>query len=439
MCRSLLVVVLISTWAPLGGCHRRPGLEETGCTAFVFAIDTSGHRAEEDLVAAVAAAVQRRLDPEGRYGIECTRIATDQIEVRVQHPPDEVRELGRVFEEGLVKLAAANVEREKLLATLKLKEGRDTALDRLVRGHPARKEKLAVLVEAYDTWRKGGSELAYWSTLEDLLETNISVNDVRFTLELTEPGSAERKEWLEEGRKQFPHLRKNIDEVVSRHRAWRAKGAYLEDPGEIRLLLRGMGVLEFRVLAEPSPANPTRYDRYREQLQQRGPMPMPGDEFGWFRIDNPIAFLNLKTPAELERLDVQQSPYVVEKLTDEHYVLAKLDPEHGLLQSENWQLCKATVSRDWAGRPSIDFELDTAGGSLFGELTRKNIDKCVCILVDDVAYSAPNIRTKITTRGQITGDFLLDKVRYLARVLEGRLPARLKFPPVSERVVDPQP
>ena len=439
MYRSLVLVILISTWMSLGGCQRRPELGATGYTAFVFAIDTTGREPGEDLVADVAEAVLKRLDPKGQYGIVVRPIAPDQIEVRVQHPPDEVRKLGQAFEQSLSKLTAANVTEEEVMAALQLKAGRAAALERLVRGHPTRAQKLAELAEAYDRSQRGGSELVYWRALQDALETSISANDVRFMLELTDPGSTERKEWLAKGREHFPHLRQEIDEVVTRHRAWRAKGTYMEDPRDIITLLRGTGILEFRILAEPDPYDPAAYDRYRQRLQQHGSAPLPGDEFVWFRIDDPVAFLNLDSPAELARLDVRQSAYVVTAVDDAYYVLAKLDPEHGLLKSEQWELRSVTIGRDWNGRPSIDFELDEAGGELFGALTRKNIGKHLCILIDDVAYSAAIIQSKITTRGQITGDFSMEKTQYLARTLEGQLPARLEFPPVGERVVRPKP
>ena len=73
---------------------------------------------------------------------------------------------------------------------------------------------------------------------------------------------------------------------------------------------------------------------------------------------------------------------------------------------------------------------------MFGSLTRNNIDKPLCILVDDVAYSAPNIKSEIRTHGEITGEFSLDKVNYLVQTMEGgTLPARLKETPLSERTI----
>jgi len=84
----------------------------------------------------------------------------------------------------------------------------------------------------------------------------------------------------------------------------------------------------------------------------------------------------------------------------------------------------------------VAFSLDPVGGELFGKLTGRNIGKPLCILVDDVAYSAPSIRSRITTDGIITGDFSIEKVNYLIQTLQaGSLPARLKDTPLSERTI----
>ncbi len=80
--RVLYSAVVVPLAAVLSGCHRRPGLEETGYTAFVFTIDTSSYRAEEDLAAAVAEAVLNRLGREGRYGIVSVPIGANRISPR---------------------------------------------------------------------------------------------------------------------------------------------------------------------------------------------------------------------------------------------------------------------------------------------------------------------------------------------------------------------
>ena len=68
-----------------------------------------------------------------------------------------------------------------------------------------------------------------------------------------------------------------------------------------------------------------------------------------------------------------------------------------------WKLVKASPGQDQSGRREIDFELDERGGKLFSTVTGKNIDRPLCIVLDGVAISAPNIQARIYTNGQITG------------------------------------
>lgn len=53
----------------------------------------------------------------------------------------------------------------------------------------------------------------------------------------------------------------------------------------------------------------------------------------------------------------------------------------------------------------ILFEFNNAAGALFGEATEKNINKPMAIVLDGMVCSAPVIRDRITTRGEITGNF----------------------------------
>ncbi|MGD8452287.1 MAG: hypothetical protein PVJ57_10755 [Phycisphaerae bacterium] len=443
MFRLLATTTLLTCVAFLSACNTRPSLEKTGYTAFVFAIDTSDLPADRDVSAEVAAAVLKRLDPDERFGVVCTPLSRDQIEVRVQHAPQDVQALGRAFEESLARLAAANVTPEELLAALVTVDGRDAALEQLVRGHPTRKAALAALATAYDAWKESGFEPPYQKVLDDVLATNLPVDRLRRALEFGEPRSSERKQWLADAHEHFPHLKQQLDNVVARYDAWydKGKGKYLENPAWVKRLLRGLGVLEFRVLPEPAPDNPTKYDLFRRRLHEHGPAPVPGDEFGWFRVDDPVSFFNLDGPAELTDFDPCEEPrFVADRVDDDYYILAYLTPDQGLLaKGQPWHLLQAKADYDAHGRPAVSFTLDSAGGSLFEKLTARNIDRPLCILVDDVAYSAATIRTKIRSSGQITGDFTLVKTTYLARLLNAQLAAPLKFPPVSEREVAPQP
>jgi len=59
-------------------------------------------------------------------------------------------------------------------------------------------------------------------------------------------------------------------------------------------------------------------------------------------------------------------------------------------------------------------------------------------MLDDEAMSHANIESRITQRGQITGNFTREKVVNLVRILEaGSLPARLKETPLQEKTIGP--
>lgn len=284
---------------------------------------------------------------------------------------------------------------------------------------------------------RDASEL-YEDAVDAVLATNLNRRRFQETIEL-DPSSGVRRNSLEYVRQQHPDLVDQIDTVLVRYAEFRGGKQYLDGPADLKRLLRGAGRLEFRILAVPSPENTTKYDRYRRQLKE-GREIVPGDSEGWFRVDNPIQFFNLQSPADLQTFDPNRQPYVVEKLGEDYYVLARVSPDDGLLQGvktqRRWKLNSARQDRDEHGRLCVQFSLDVVGGQLFETLTRNNMGKPLCILVDNVAYSAPNIQSVIRSHGQITGEFSQEKITYLIQTMEGgMLPARLKDTPLSERTV----
>jgi len=76
----------------------------------------------------------------------------------------------------------------------------------------------------------------------------------------------------------------------------------------------------------------------------------------------------------------------------------------------------------------ILFEFNNAAGALFGEATEKNINKPMAIVLDGMVCSAPVIRDRITTRGEITGNFEQPEATDLAIALN----SGSMFVPVKE-------
>jgi len=96
----------------------------------------------------------------------------------------------------------------------------------------------------------------------------------------------------------------------------------------------------------------------------------------------------------------------------------------------------ARVGFDQQQRPLVNFRFNPEGGRIFGDLTEANIGELLAIILDEDVYSAPSIRSRIATRGQITGRFSSQEAADLAVVLRA---GALSVPVVieEERTVGP--
>ena len=96
----------------------------------------------------------------------------------------------------------------------------------------------------------------------------------------------------------------------------------------------------------------------------------------------------------------------------------------------------ARVGQDENGMPSVNFEFGGEGANIFGRVTQENIGKQLAIVLDGKVQSAPVIRSKITDRGQITGNFSYEEAKDLVVILRaGALPAEITY--LEERTVGP--
>ena len=91
-------------------------------------------------------------------------------------------------------------------------------------------------------------------------------------------------------------------------------------------------------------------------------------------------------------------------------------------------LSDARVQQDDQGGWVVGFSLDREGARIFGDFTGANIGRQLAIVLDETVYSAPVIRSKISDRGQIEGNFTAESARDLAIVLRaGALPAPVQI------------
>lgn len=103
------------------------------------------------------------------------------------------------------------------------------------------------------------------------------------------------------------------------------------------------------------------------------------------------------------------------------------------------RLQDANSARDQqTNQPIVQFELDRAGGRIFGDVTGRHIGDQIAVLLDNEVVTAPVVRSQIRQRGQIELGAATDmqEARDLALVLRaGALPAPLHI--IEERSVGP--
>jgi preprotein translocase subunit SecD len=86
--------------------------------------------------------------------------------------------------------------------------------------------------------------------------------------------------------------------------------------------------------------------------------------------------------------------------------------------------------------PVVYFFLKPEGARLFGEATAANVGRYLAIVLDGKVRSAPQINSKITDEGTISGGFTQQEVEDLVTVLRsGSLPAGIKY--LEDRAVGP--
>ena len=442
------------------------GIDLAGGYSLLYEIDTAGLQDSQKsgLAERVMTVLKERVDPKGQRNLVWRPIGNNRLEVRMPAPPKEARERRAVLDEARDALKATNVSRNDLASALSL-EGlaRVDALISLERGIGARAGLLTELSDTYEARvaASGADDIAaatsaneqYDSAVGALLATNV---DLAVFGDILDMGTHEQaKQRLDRFMLKYPDRTEMLKSMETTYRSWVEFKGSLEGPADLERLLRGAGVLEYRILAkrdastELTIAAEEQYLRqpiaqYMDGLRQRGPRLRSGDRYQWFEIGNPVDMFNLRDPNELENFDTFKNNLgmIVERFGDKYYVLAHTDSKMVMLHEpgkKNWELKSALPDRDpQTNRPAIRFQLDAPGGAMFYQLSERNIGELLCILLDDVVVSAPRLQSAIREVGQITGDFTQQQVRELVNKLEaGALPARLKPNPIAVKSIGP--
>ncbi|MHC5060589.1 MAG: protein translocase subunit SecD [Planctomycetota bacterium] len=303
------------------------------------------------------------------------------------------------------------------------------------------KKLVAGYVEAYSKWAQVVNELTepetglnaqYDQAAAKLSDLNLSIAQMMDILELP-PQTSDRKTRIKDFITRFPEREEKINNVLLAFDDYRQDRGRLDDPEDLKRMLRGSGVLEFRILPATNDGKITTGELagYVEALQTKGPKQALGGKYVWSRIENIAEF-----PSSYNEIGQP----VIGRFGDKDYVLGSNQTNESMLRGsgmKEWKLKKAYPTTDSrTGRRAIGFNLDQVASGMFYRVTNSNIGRPLCILLDGEAISAPIINDAISGSGIITGDFTETEVDDMVNKLNaGSFPARLSEVPISEKSI----
>ena len=188
-----------------------------------------------------------------------------------------------------------------------------------------------------------------------------------------------RTEDIEELKTDFPDRAELIAQVTEAFDAYSPFQGQLDDPRDLQRMLKGAGILEWRILppTDRTELSEPEIDRSTLALTEKGPKYASDTRYVWREIED---ITKWGAP------DTIFAPF-----GEKHYVLASNRQDETILHvasGKDWKLQKSYPTTDQMGRRAIGFHLDDKGGALFYNVTRKNPGRPLCILLDGIAISA---------------------------------------------------
>jgi SecD/SecF fusion protein len=449
------------------------GRDLRGGVSLIYSVNIPEGADKKEILTQTIKVLKQRVNPQGVLDLAMSPQGEDRIEVVMPLPGETVREAQRAYREKLDDLvrSAHLTPRELELALSQSRAAELGGTD------DARRLALAGLQTAYDRAKEArrqfeaarslgtlpadkmselaaaaaDAELAYETARAGIRTGALSAGRLTRILGMpTQPlrdGSpGERARALEALKAEFPTQAAKVDALVAAYDAYSAKRTTLDDPEDLKRLLRGAGVLDFRIAVTPGNSVGVNVDEMRQQLAEGGPNAAESPTARWFRVNDLNQWAN--NPVDLDEAAANPAQYfarrglVAGKAPDGHpYILLWTDPARSMTHEQGqipWSMKSVRRSTDELGRPSVAFQLDTNGGTLMGTMTGAAVGQPMAIVLDNQVYTAPNLNNRINDSGQIMGNFSDAELDYLVRVLaSGSLGARLSPEPVSVSVLGP--
>jgi len=239
------------------------------------------------------------------------------------------------------------------------------------------REKIQDYSVAYAKWALAVNELtapetglnALYRDVESLLKNfNLGTDTITEVLEMP-AGSRKRGELIEGFIAAFPSRSEEIKNLVAVFEDYRPLRGRIDGPEDVKRMLKGAGVLEFRVLPKMDDGKTGRNEvlAYIDALKVKGPKLASDSRYVWIEIED---FEDGKwRPSDRNQI-------VVGSFAEKFYVLASNQKNECLLkysQQKAWKLEKAKATADQMGRRAIEFDFDEVGSKYFYNLTKDNL------------------------------------------------------------------
>ncbi|MCC6230217.1 MAG: protein translocase subunit SecD [Phycisphaerales bacterium] len=478
-----LIFLGVAIWAIIPPKEKlRLGKDLRGGASLVYSVQIKGGEDAKAVLAETIDVLRKRVDPDGLLEIAMVPQGRDRIEITMPLPNDEVKALKKAFEDELAKLGRGVIRGDRLDQLLQMAgDQREAEIQKISGGVAKSVDLLRAAAIAWDASKARRAELeaakaagkssdeldplvdatalaekAADDAVAAVIRAAVSPEEVRRALLLSSRertlrdektgekvslGSA-RDRAIKKIRESHPESSAELDAAIKAYDTYTAQRRSLDDPQDLVRMLRGAGVLSFRITIQPG-WNVQEESRLRQELVDRGPRNVRSSEARWYKINDISTWYN--STDELRHLD--QDPagffrgrgYVGAEYNGEYFLLCWDTRKTRLTTAEGvWKVARSYESRDELGRPCISFEMDPRGGVLLGELTKDHVKQQMAVLLDDQIYTAPTLQSAISKSGQITGDFDQRERQYVIRTLAaGSLQAKLSPEPLSVSVLGP--
>lgn len=486
----ILVVLAICAWQLVSNGIRW-GRDLAGGLSVIYQVKLEDTDDPEQVMPQVVDVLKNRLNPTGAIDLSVTRQGTDRIEISIPLPDERVKAAQQAYRDAIDSvLRSARIDPNELESRLQAGEAvkvfggpegtthwarmdsLQKAYDRqraaraayeAARGADPRDEAALARAEA----ELAEAEVVYDALLTEALRYSLREPDLLRLVQLSnEPRDRKDPETgrvlldenkqrikdkslrqleLESLQERFPHLKNELAAVVEKYDTYAGLRRGFDDIEDLKRMVRGAGVLEFRIAATAGQNEGFNVDQMREALAEHGPTFRASDIVRWMAINDVKQWY--KTDEQLAALTRDPVGYfagrglIAAEYRGRIYLLIYDAPGKKLVHDQAgapWSLQAAFPTQDSLGRPAVGFRLDSAGGIQMGQLTGSNVNRPMAIVLDDEVFSAPNINSRIGGNGIIEGNFSAAEINYLIRVLaSGSLQARLLPDPVAQNVLGP--